>query len=355
MKLDQLISSYSSETPDIIRKPFIIAEAGVNHEGSLDIAKKLIDDAKDAGANAIKFQSYKAEKLASKQSPAYWDLSKESSTSQFKLFKKYDSFGIKEFEILKSYCDDAQIEFLSTPFDIDSAKYLNDLMGVYKISSSDLNNLPFIEIICGFNKPILLSTGASYLWEIKRSFDLIKSFHIPLCLLHCILNYPTKIENANLGMIIELKREFPNAILGYSDHTTPDNFKTLLTAILLGARIIEKHFTHDKSLPGNDHYHAMDKNDLSAFLLEIDQLFDIIGSYENEPISSEAISRKNARRSLVASKKIFKGEKIVSSHLTWKRPHSGIDPADYIKVIGKIAAQNIDEDVVLQWDMLADS
>ena len=157
-----------------LRLPYIIAEAGVNHEGDMELAKRLIDEAKEGGADAIKFQTYKAETIASRDSPSYWDLTKEPTDSQFKLFKKYDKFWKKEYETLKLHCDQVGIEFLSTPFDVESARFLNDLMKVFKISSSDLNNKPFIEFLCGFGKPILLSTGAAYLWEIEQAVGWIE-------------------------------------------------------------------------------------------------------------------------------------------------------------------------------------
>ena len=152
-----------------ISPPFVIAEAGVNHEGSMDTAKLLVDEAAAGGADAIKFQSYKAETLASKHSPAYWDTNAEPTRSQYELFKKHDSFWKSEFEELKEHCDRSGIEFISTPFDLESATFLNDLMDSFKISSSDLTNKPFINFICDFGKPVILSTGAAYLWEIHRA------------------------------------------------------------------------------------------------------------------------------------------------------------------------------------------
>ena len=157
-----------------IPKPFVIAEAGVNHEGSMDTAKLHIDQAAAAGADAIKFQSYKAKTLASKNSPSYWDTTKEPTTSQFKLFQRHDSFWKKEFEALKVHCDKVGIEFMSTPFDLESSNFLNDLMISYKISSSDITNLPFIKHITAFNKPVILSTGASYMHEIFEAVDIIE-------------------------------------------------------------------------------------------------------------------------------------------------------------------------------------
>ncbi len=335
-----------------IVRPYIIAEAGVNHEGSMDLAKRLIDEAAEGGAHAIKFQTYKAETIASKDSPSYWDRTKEPTASQFELFKKYDKFWKTEYEKLKIYCDQAGIEFMSTPFDVESANFLNSMMDVYKISSSDITNLPFIEYMSSFNKPIILSAGASYVWEIYQAVELIESKGNPLCLMHCILNYPTLNENANLGMILDQQSKFPQLIHGYSDHTLPGEMDVLTTATLLGAVMLEKHFTHDKTLPGNDHYHAMDKEDLKKFHKKLDYQFEILGSFNKVPLASEAPARKNARRSLVADADIQAGETITKEMLTWKRPASGISPKFIEDVIGKKAERNIQKDDVLKWDML---
>ncbi|MCF6366839.1 MAG: N-acetylneuraminate synthase family protein [Bacteroidales bacterium] len=324
-----------------IPKPFVIAEAGVNHEGKISLAKRLIDEAKEGGADAIKFQTYKAHLIASKQSPSYWDTTKEKTKSQYDLFKKYDSFWKKEYEELKTYCDKTDIEFLSTPFDTESANFLNDLMDAFKISSSDITNKPFIEYICKFNKPVILSTGASNLSEIKDAVNWIGKYKNKLSLLHCVLNYPTKDENANLGMIQGLKKEFPNLLVGYSDHTLPGDMTILETAFLLGAKIIEKHFTFDKTLPGNDHYHAMDKDDLKKFYKKIDSKLKLIGKTEIDYLPSEEISRLNARRSLVAAKTIPQGKIIEKDDITWKRPGTGISPKYINDVIGKKATKNI--------------
>jgi sialic acid synthase SpsE len=333
--------------------PVIIAEAGVNHEGSMAIAKRMIEEASEGGAQAIKFQTYKAEKLASKDSPFYWDIQKEPTRSQYELFKKYDKFWKKEYEELKMYCDKLGIEFLSTPFDSESAEFLNDLMNVYKISSSDLNNIPFIQQILSYGKPVLLSTGASFLWEIQRTVQMIETSGVNYCLMHCILNYPTETSNANLNMIKTLKKSFPNAIMGYSDHTLPEYINVITSAYILGARIIEKHFTHDKTLPGNDHYHAMDKDDLKMIVRQLEMTKKILGSDERIPLPSEAISRKNARRSLVAARNIKKGQVIKEEDLTWKRPAFGIPPDQFDLVIGKIARINIAEDTLIQWNMIS--
>lgn len=351
MKLIDFMNSINPYEPKLY-KPFIIAEAGVNHEGSMQIAKRLIEEACEGGADAIKFQTYKANTIASKNSPAYWDTTKEPISSQYELFCKHDKFWKKEMEELKSHCDKVGIEFLSTPFDIESAKFLNDLMDVFKISSSDITNKPFIEFICNFKKPIILSTGASFLYEIQESVSWIERAGNDLALLHCVLNYPTPDENANLGMIFGLKRAFPDKIIGYSDHTLPKDMQVCKNAILLGATIIEKHFTHDKTLTGNDHYHAMDKNDLTKFKKDIEETFKILGKFEVSALDDEKLARDNARRSLVASKDIKKGDIIKRDDLTFKRPASGISPKFIDDIVGRRAFCNISEDDILKWNMV---
>jgi N-acetylneuraminate synthase len=351
MKITQVFSEGAGGAP--VRRPYIIAEAGVNHEGSMELARRLVAEAAEAGADAIKFQTYKAETLAAKQSPAYWDLSKEPTRSQFELFKKYDRFWKGEFEALKTECERRGIEFLSTPFDAESARFLADLMPAFKVSSSDITNRPFIELICSFGKPVILSTGASSLAEIEEAAAWVKGAgDVPLALLHCVLNYPTADKDAHLGMILGLQRAFPQHIIGYSDHTLPKDMASLEIATLFGARILEKHFTHDKSLPGNDHYHAMDRHDLAAFRARLDAIFERIGAFEVRALAEEEPARLHARRSLVARSGIRKGERIDASHLTWKRPASGISPKHYAEVVGRRAAVDIDEDAILQWEML---
>ena len=353
MKLLELFK-YLNPYERKLYKPYIIAEVGVNHEGSMDLAKRLIDEAKEGGADAVKFQSYKAETLASKDSPSYWDTTKEPTTSQYELFKKHDSFWIDEMRELKAYCDEVGIEFMSTPFDIESANFLNEFMDVYKISSSDLTNKPFIEYICSFKKPIILSTGASSLSEIVEAVSWIEAFGNPLALLHCVLNYPTPDENANLGMIIDLKSHFPDKIIGYSDHTLPQDMKVCEMATLLGSVIIEKHFTHDKTLPGNDHYHAMDKEDLKLFRKNLERTFEILGGFKVEALEGEESARVNARRSLVIAKDIKKGQIIAKEDLTFKRPAHGISPKFIEDVVGKKAAIDMNEDTVLKWEFLSE-
>jgi sialic acid synthase SpsE len=350
MKLKELFNAINPYENKLY-KPFVIAEAGVNHEGSMKVAKRLCDEALKGGADAIKFQTYKANTLASKDSPAYWDTTKEPTMSQHKLFTKHDSFWKDEMQELKNYCDEIGIEFMSTPFDIESATFLNEMMDVFKISSSDITNKPFIQFLCDFKKPIILSTGASSLSEIAEAVSWIEKEDNPLSLLHCVLNYPTPDENANLGMITDLKIRFPDKIIGYSDHTLPKDMKICEMATLLGSVIIEKHFTHDKTLPGNDHYHAMDQQDLKLFRKNLERVFEILGGFKIEALEDEAPARANARRSLVALKDIPKGKRIEKADLTFKRPAHGVSPKFIDEVVGKKALIDIKDDAVLKWSM----
>jgi len=344
------------------RYPYLIAEIGVNFydiakkEGMSDMAaaKFMINEAKECGVDAVKFQSYKAETIASKNSPAYWDLSEEPTTSQFELFKKFDKFGVGEYRELAEYCQNIGINFLSTPFDFEAVDYLDEFMDVYKISSSDLTNIPFIQYIATKNKPILLSTGASTLNEIKAAVNAIEEVStVDIAIMHCVLSYPTAYEDANLLMIKDLAANFPDYEIGYSDHTKPDkNMAVLTTAYSYGAAIIEKHFTLDKTLPGNDHYHAMDPDDVIKFKWNVHFLSKINGKKNKQPLICESSSRRQARRSIVAANDINKGDVIAAEDLTFKRPGTGIYPSEIDYVVGKTAKIDILEDTLLDFDML---
>ena len=219
-------------------------------------------------------------------------------------------------------------------------------------ASDGENNKPFIQNICSYNKPIILSTGASSIHEIDDALKWVSAFGNKIALLHCILNYPTEDSNANLGMILDLKKQFPENVIGYSDHTLPNEMRNIEIAVLYGARIIEKHFTHDKALIGNDHYHAMDMGDLKKLGSKLSYLKKITGSTRKEFLPSEIISRKNARRSLVAAKTIKKGEQISLEDLTWKRPAAGISPSKIEEVVGCYATREISEDEVIKQKMI---
>lgn len=345
-----------------LKKFTLIAEIGVNYYdvakklniSLIDAAKFMILEAKNAGIHAVKFQSYKADTLASKYSPAYWDLSEEETTSQYELFKKFDSFEERDYIELSKFCNKIGIEFCSTPFDFYSADYLEHIMDVYKISSSDLSNIPFIEYIAQKKKPIILSVGASNLEEIDLAVETIRKYNNEeLVLMHCVLEYPTPYPHANLLKIKGLAGKFTNIYIGYSDHTKPDaSFDVIKTAYLLGATVIEKHFTADKMLPGNDHYHAMDAHDAAKIIDSINFIDTILGSGDIKCLESEAIARENARRSLVAQVDIPKGTIIKREMLTFKRPGHGISPQNIDEVIGKSAKEKIYRDEVLKWSII---
>lgn len=331
---------------------YVIAEIGVNHEGSLETAKRLIELAKEGGAHAAKFQSYKADTLAAKNSPSYWDLTKESTNSQHKLFSKYDNFGPSEYQALAEHCKTVGIDFISTPFDEAAVQFLNPLVPFFKIASADITNTPLLRQVAATKKPAVLSTGASRLSEIKTAIDVLETAGCEqIALLHCILNYPTDDNNANLAMIHSLKEHFPSYSIGYSDHTVPDsNMFVLGCAYDLGARIIEKHFTHDKTLPGNDHYHAMNKDDLQVFIQNVRRTDKILGNRAKLPLKSEEISRKNARRSLVTVHQLQQGDQINNDSLIPKRPAFGISPVHIDKVLGATVERNLDSDHIIQFD-----
>lgn len=337
------------KTNGIIR-PYIISEAGVNHEGSMETAIRLINEAAEAGSDSIKFQSYKAETIASKNSPAYWDTTQEPTKNQFELFKKHDSFWKGEFEKLKVACEKANIEFSSTPFDSESAEFLNDLVSFYKISSSDLTNKPLIDQIKSYGKPIILSTGASKIHEIQETLYWLKDHDQDVTLLHCVLNYPTPNANAELGYIKQLKQLFPEYTIGYSDHTMPAEMDVCLYAYLLGALVIEKHFTHDKSLPGNDHYHAMNKEDLLKFNEKISGYLELFGDGNISNRSNEDSARLNARRSLYYNKDLKKGSVITEGDIISKRPYNdGIMPKYFEEIIGKTLITDTNDDDQIKW------
>ena len=340
----------------------LIAEIGVNYYdiaaerniSNMEAAKLMCAEAKAAGIHAVKFQTYRAETIASKNSPSYWDTSEEPTTSQYELFKKFDSFGEAEYKELAAYCAEIGIDFLSTPFDFESADYLEPLMDVYKISSSDLTNLPFIEYQAKKGKPILMSVGAADAAEMHRAVDTVRAASsAPLVLLHCVLEYPTPYTDANLRRIASLKAEFPELSIGYSDHCKPDACADVIkSAYVLGARVIEKHFTLNKALVGNDHYHAMDPDDARKIIAGVEFVETLLGAGELGFLDSEAAARKNARRSLVAACDIEKGAPITEEMLTFKRPGTGITPAQMGEVLGRAAACDIAEDTTITWDMV---
>lgn len=345
-----------------MKKPYVMAEMGVNFYDTakvlgitpLEAAKLYIDEAASAGIDCAKFQSYKAGTIAAKNSPAYWDTDKEPTRTQYELFCKYDQFGEKEYSELCHYTHEKGMDFTSTPFDYASADYLEPLVDFYKISSSDLSNLPFIRYIGAKGKPVYLSTGAAYLSEVDEAVRALKQAGCKdIVLMHCVLSYPTKPEHANLRTIETLKKTFPDVRLGFSDHVAPDAcMMTLAAAYLLGAEVIEKHFTLDKKLAGNDHYHAGDPDDFRKAAANFRWINRVLGMAEKTVLDCEKIPRREARRSLVTARDIEEGETITEEDLIAKRPGTGISPKHTEIVLGRKAKQKLAKDTILTWDML---
>lgn len=343
-------------------KPYLIAEIGVNFYDTarimgispMEAAKLYIDKVAEAGIDCAKFQSYKAGTIVSKNSPAYWDTSKEATKTQYELFLKFDKFGEKEYCELSEYAHSKGIDFTSTPFDYASADYLENMVDFYKISSSDLSNLPFIRHIGAKGKPVVLSVGAAYLSEVDEGIRTLKEAGCKdITILHCVLSYPTDPRNANLRVIDTLKRDFPDVKVGFSDHVAPDEtMMTLATAYMLGAEVIEKHFTLDKTLPGNDHYHAGEPEDFKKAISNFRWIDTVLGSPEKTVLDCEQIPRREARRSLVLTRNIRAGEVIQKEDLMPKRPGTGISPNLMNIVIGRKVIKDLSEDTILTWDMI---
>jgi sialic acid synthase SpsE len=317
-------------------RPTIIAEVGVNHNCNLSLAKKYVKLCKNSGADAVKFQTYKADKIASKFSPAYWDLKEEKTKSQYELFKKYDKFNYTDYRSLHKECKKLKINYMSTFFDTDSVEEQHKLVEVFKVSSSDINNIPLLKKISSKRKHTILSTGASTIDEIKYAIKILGLPKSKICIMHCVLNYPTEDKFANLKFIKTLKKLFPGILIGYSDHVKSDeNITQLQIAYDFGAQIIEKHFTHNKKLKGNDHYHAMDLNDLKNFLKTMERKKILSGSKEKK-LKNEYKSIKYARRAIYAKKDIKKFKTIDSKDIISLRPSvGGISVTNWDNIIGK--------------------
>lgn len=343
-------------------KPYLIAEMGVNFYDTAKVlnitplaaAKMYIDAAAEAGIDCAKFQSYKADTIVSKNSPAYWDLSKEPTKTQHALFMKHDGFNEEDYKELCDYTHAKGMDFTSTPFDYASADYLCDMVDFYKISSSDLSNLPFIEHIAKKGKPVYMSVGAAYLSECDEAIRVLKNAGCKdIVIFHCVLSYPTNPKDANLLIIDTLKKTFPDVRIGFSDHVAPDDtMMTLATAYLLGADVIEKHFTLDKVLPGNDHYHAGDPEDFKKAIANFKWIDTVLGSPEKTVLDCELIPRREARRSLVLTRDMKAGDVIKKEDLMPKRPGTGIAPIYADIVIGRAVKTDLAEDTILTWEMV---
>lgn len=332
---------------------FVIAEAGVNHNGDLELGRRLILEAKKAGADAIKFQSYKAAKLSTRTAPRYWVEADDPEGSQYDTFAKLDSFEKQDHETLFRYAREQDLLCFSAPFDDEAVDMLQEL-GVpgFKIASADLTDHPLLRKVAATGKPMLLSTGLATITEIGEAVEVLKAEgNQQIVLLHCTLQYPCDPENANLRMMLHLKAAFPDIPVGLSDHTL--GIAVPQAAVALGAVAVEKHYTVDKSLPGSpDHHLSVDHRDLAQMMKAIRTIEKAMGRYQKGPVEAEARAYKYARRSIVSAVAIEKGTTITREMLSFKRPGTGIYPKHLEQVIGRVARLDIPEDTVLEWEML---
>jgi N-acetylneuraminate synthase len=344
------------------KNPFLIGDISINlfefadseKISYIEAARFLIDEAQSCGIDAVMFQSYNAENLISRDDSAFENLDVDSANAYFDSIKKYDRFGVGDYKQLAEYCSEIGMVFLSTPHDIESVDYLDEFMDIFKISSSDLTNIPFIKHVASKNKPILLSTGGATLLEIKNAVRAIEDVSTcDIVIMHSILSFPTEYNDANLLMIKDLVENFPDYEIGYSDHTRPDNgMMVLTTAFNYGATVLEKHFTFDKKLNGIDSCYAMDADDVIAFKRNILFLSKINGRKNKQPLICESLKIRETRKSIVANKDIKSGTVITESDITFKRPGTGISPSQADEVIGKEAIVDISRDSQITFEKI---
>lgn len=332
---------------------FIIAEAGVNHNGDTELAKRLVDVAVRAGANAVKFQTFKAERLVARDVPKA-DYQKETTDpfeSQFAMLKKLE-LSPEAHRELQTYCRNCGILFLSTPFDEESADFLESLdVPVFKIGSGEITNLPLLEYVAKKGKPIILSTGMSYLSEVDEAVRVIRSAgNDQIVLLHCVSNYPADSADANLRAMQTMAAAF-GLTVGYSDHTL--GIEVAIAAAALGASVIEKHLTLDRSLPGPDHRTSLPPDEFAAMIRGIRKIEIALGDGHKRPVALEQDLRGIARRSLVAACDIPAGVRIERRMVTAKRPGIGLTPHLLVWVVGRKARRPISSGELFDWEMLS--
>ncbi|MFH1216575.1 MAG: N-acetylneuraminate synthase [Pseudomonadota bacterium] len=330
-------------------KVFIIAEAGVNHNGDLALAKKLVEAAAEAGADAVKFQTFKAENLVAASAPkaAYQKKTTGADESQLEMLKKLE-LSEADFIELQAHCVTHNILFMSTPFDLESIDFLASLgLEIFKIPSGELTNLPYLKKIGGLGKDIILSTGMADLAEVEAAIAVLLQAGADqerIALLHCNTEYPTPYEDVNLR-VLETLRTTLHLRVGYSDHTL--GIEVPIAAVALGAEIIEKHFTLDKKMPGPDHQASLEPGELRRMVQSIRHIETALGRKEKKTTPSEQHNRVIARKSIVAAQAIRKGEMLSNTNLTVKRPGTGISPMQWDRVIGKPASQNFAKDELI--------
>lgn len=330
----------------------IIAEAGVNHNGSVEMAKQLIDKAAESGADIIKFQTFKSEKIVSRSArqAEYQkkNIGKDSDDSQLNMLKKLELSEEAHAELI-SYCEQKGIKFFSTAFDLESINYLHSLgLGLWKIPSGEITNYPYIKKISQYSEPVILSTGMCEMQDISNAMSVLLNNGLKreqITILHCNTEYPTPYKDVNLRAMQEIKETF-NVEVGYSDHT--NGIEVPIAAVALGATVIEKHFTLDRSLPGPDHKASLEPQELKAMVSSIRHIEDALGDGHKKISESERKNIAVARKSIVAACNIRKGDLLTERNLTVKRPGTGISPMNWESVIGTKAVKDFQEEDLIE-------
>jgi len=332
-------------------KTLIIAEAGVNHNGSIEIAKKLIDVASIAGVDSVKFQTFVADNLVSKNAKkAEYQQKNMSDThdSQYKMLKKLELSEVQHHELI-SYCEEKNIKFFSTAFDLESIDFLATLnLGLWKIPSGEITNYPYLKSIALKHEPVILSTGMCDLRDIENALSVLIQFGLTkdeITLLHCNTEYPTPMEDVNLRAMKTLADKFDLKV-GYSDHT--QGIEVPIAAVALGATVIEKHFTLDRNMEGPDHKASLEPDELIEMVNAIRNIEKALGTNEKKVTISEQKNRAVARKSIVAAIEIVDGELFTETNLTIKRPGTGISPMQWETMIGKVAKKNYQPDELIE-------
>ncbi len=328
-------------------KTLIIAEAGVNHNGDINIAKKMIETAKECGADVIKFQTAVPEALTSVHAPMadYQKKNTGKTGSQIEMLRKL-LLPFDDFRVLAEHCREVGIQFLSTPFDIESVHFLNDLQEIWKIPSGEITNYPYLVEIAGTGKKIILSTGMSTMQEVDDALDVLRENGAgDITVLHCTTSYPAPLQEVNL-CVMQTLREHCDCPVGYSDHT--NGIEVPIAAVAMGASIIEKHFTLDRSMEGPDHKASLEPEELAAMVQAIRKIELAIGDGRKLVTASERTNRSVARKSIIASRDIRMGEVLTVDNITTKRPGNGISPMRWKEVLGTAAVRDFHEDELIE-------
>lgn len=328
-------------------KTYIIAEAGVNHNGSFDMAMQLIDKAKEAGVDCVKFQTFHAEALVSRQAKkaAYQVANTKSDDSQFAMLKQLE-LTEEQFVRLKAHCDEIGIDFLSTAFDMESIRFLHRLgCSCWKIPSGEITNLPYLLAVAEYGQPVIMSTGMATMAEVEAAVNALRQAGcMEITLLHCTTEYPAPVDQVNLAAMQTMRDHFGVAV-GYSDHTA--GIEIPVAAVALGATVLEKHFTLDRDLPGPDHKASLEPGELAAMTRAIRCVESAIGSGIKEPGQNERGNIAVARRSIVAKTSVRQGEILTPDNITVKRPGTGISPMKWFDVLGTAAVKDYEPDEMI--------